>query len=622
MKKQYFLILAMAAIAGGVAVAADGAKTKIAFSRDGDIYIMDPDGGNLINVTNTPELAEHCPRWSPAGTKISFAGNAPGEQHDIHVMNADGSNCLNLTNSPGIHEEHHSWSPDGTKITYLRSEGGWCPIWVMNANDGSNKIQLTCGPTDRNPDWSPDGNYIVFTRAMEPGAPITYDQIFVMNADGTNVHRLTYTAYGGWDYWPSWSPDGTKIIFASTRGGNWWRDQIFVGDFVINANGEPELLNQTNITSPPYRNGTPRWSPDGMRVVFVRAPYNTWNNDIWAMDADGSNPVQLTNTPGIAEIYPDWGNLNTPPLADAGPDQTVEQTSPLGADVQLDGSASCDPDGDTLTYDWTWWDGGPVSVSGPRPLVTLPPGLTIITLTVFDGLLSDADTVQITVEDTIAPVISIDAPIPYGLYPVGLALQFSATDAVGVTQLFGTLTDTAGTPQEVYPGFVPDAGVYTLVVSAIDGSGNRAESEPIMFVVYDATTGFVTGGGWINSPAGAHKTNPSLTGKATFGFVSKYKKGADVPTGNSEFQFKAANLNFHGSSYDWLVVTGSDYARFKGTGTINGFGAYKFMLWAGDRIPDTFRIKIWWEEGQTENVVYDNGMDQPISGGSIVVHAQ
>ncbi len=103
-----------------------------------------------------------------------------------------------------------------------------------------------------------------------------------------------------------------------------------------------------------------------------------------------------------------------------------------------------------------------------------------------------------------------------------------------------------------------------------------------MVVVYDPSAGFVAGGGWIDSPAGVYTADPPLTGKANFGFVSKYKKGAPVPTGNTEFQFKAGNLNFHSTSYDWLLITGSDYAKFKGTGAINGEGEYKFMLWDGD----------------------------------------
>jgi hypothetical protein len=82
-------------------------------------------------------------------------------------------------------------------------------------------------------------------------------------------------------------------------------------------------------------------------------------------------------------------------------------------------------------------------------------------------------------------------------------------------------------------------------------------------------------------------------------------------TGNTEFQFHAVGLNFHSSSYEWLVVTGGDYARYKGVGTINGEGMYKFMLWAGDKDPDTFRIRIWEEDGfGVETVIYDNGMNQ------------
>ena len=86
-------------------------------------------------------------------------------------------------------------------------------------------------------------------------------------------------------------------------------------------------------------------------------------------------------------------------------------------------------------------------------------------------------------------------------------------------------------------------------------------------------------------------------------------------------------MNFHSSNYDWLVVSVKDKAKFKGTGTINGEGPYKFMLWAGDEAcggVDTFRIKIWTEDG-VEFVVYDNGGGeavQVIDDGSIVIHTK
>jgi PKD repeat protein len=165
-------------------------------------------------------------------------------------------------------------------------------------------------------------------------------------------------------------------------------------------------------------------------------------------------------------------------------------------------------------------------------------------------------------------------------------------------------------------------GVYTATLAVADPSGN-VSTEQFIVVVYDPSGGFVTGGGWIDSPAGAYKSDPSLTGKANFGFVSKYKKGATTPTGNTQFVFHAGVLNFHSSSYQWLVVNqdGSN-AQFKGAGTVNGEGDYKFMLWAGDGESDTFRIRIWEEDEQgNETDVYDNGVDQEISGGAIMIQS-
>jgi hypothetical protein len=122
------------------------------------------------------------------------------------------------------------------------------------------------------------------------------------------------------------------------------------------------------------------------------------------------------------------------------------------------------------------------------------------------------------------------------------------------------------------------AGVYTITASATTPFGLLSDTWTL--VVYDPSGGFVTGGGWITSPVGAYTADPKLGGKATFGFVSKYQKGAKVPTGNTEFQFHAAGMNFKSTSYEWLVVAGSK-AQYKGVGTINGVGEYSFMLDAG-----------------------------------------
>lgn len=366
-------------------------------------------------------------------------------------------------------------------------------------------------------------------------------------------------------------------------------------------------------------------------------PTETYNLTVTA-DSDTitlAEDVAIEDIPGEPYLIQSTEEgINAVPVAEAGPDQTVEQEDYEGALVTLNGSGSTDADSTPGTNDdilyFDWWEGDVPLWSGEIIEYPFPPGSYTVTLCVTDSAgVTDTDEAIIVIEDTTPPEISIDVPEPYGLYAVGeLTLDFSAYDSVsGWLQppdyLWGELKDAASDPETVYPGDAPGAGVYTLVVSAADEAGNAAMSDPVFFVVYDPDGGFVTGGGWIWSPTGAYAVNPTLEGKANFGFVSKYKKGVSVPTGNTEFVFQAAGLNFHSTSYDWLVVTGSNYARFKGTGTINGSGEYRFMLWAGDDAPDTFRIKIWTEdEFGVEDVVYDNGSDQAIGGGSIVVHAK
>lgn len=175
------------------------------------------------------------------------------------------------------------------------------------------------------------------------------------------------------------------------------------------------------------------------------------------------------------------------------------------------------------------------------------------------------------------------------------------------------------------------AGVYEVSLTLKDESDSIVRATFQYVVVYDVSAGFVTGGGNINSPVGAYTPNPALTGKATFGFVSKYQKGANVPTGSTQFHFHAAGFDFASTNYQWLVIAGAK-AQYKGSGTVNGVGSYGFMLTAVDGAisggggVDTFRIKVW--DSQTGNIVYDNQMGSAdnttpsttIENGSIIIH--
>jgi hypothetical protein len=177
------------------------------------------------------------------------------------------------------------------------------------------------------------------------------------------------------------------------------------------------------------------------------------------------------------------------------------------------------------------------------------------------------------------------------------------------------------------------AGVYTITVTGTDDDAG-AGSASTLLIVYDPSAGFVTGGGTIDSLAGAYTPDPSLTGHANFGFFSKYQKGATKPTGETEFWFQAANFNFKATSYQWLVVAGFR-AQYKGAGQVNGAGDYGFLLTvvdgqaSGGPGVDKFRLKVW--DTATNVVIYDNvlgasdDMDaanpQTIASGSIVIQA-
>jgi len=198
----------------------------------------------------------------------------------------------------------------------------------------------------------------------------------------------------------------------------------------------------------------------------------------------------------------------------------------------------------------------------------------------------------------------------------------------------GDVVETLGSGSAACSHTYTTPGVYTIDLTVTDDYGGSGTSQFRYVVVYDPLAGFVTGGGWIESPEGAYAVNPSLTGKANFGFVSKYNKGANELTGQTQFQFKVADLNFHSDTYQWLVIAGAR-AQYKGTGTINGEGNFGFMLTAIDgALPggggsDKFRMKIW--DMDADNVVvYDNQMDAEdganltttIGGGSIVIHSK
>jgi TolB protein len=280
--------------------------TKIAFgSVEEGVYVIHADGTDLRRLIDSEPRARMTQiSWSPDGTKIAFTIWRDCNREN-YVMHADGSNRTLLTpimtaNGCNRWTIAPAWSPDGATIA-LPGPSGSPKIYVINA-DGTNPRGY--GPL-RSSDyevlkifWSPDGTKIAFESEREG--------VYVMHADGTNLKQLlekqllfksTSATELDWLY-PgdlSWSPDGTKIAFVSRDNDGKDKGEISV----INADGT-NLRRLTNTTA---ANVQPVWSPDGTKIAFTSHRYGSWQ--IYMMSADGTNPTRLTSPPGNKQ-WPAW----------------------------------------------------------------------------------------------------------------------------------------------------------------------------------------------------------------------------------------------------------------------------------------------------------------------------
>ena len=270
-----------------------------------EIYVMNGDGTNQINLTNlNHHAADSSPAWSPNGDKIAFASNGrdistggtpfPDPTIQIYVMDTDGTNQTRLTNTGN--NQTPAWSPDGNKIAFGSNRDGNYEIYAMNG-DGTDQTRLsTSDGGDIEPAWSPDSSKIAFRSDRDGNG-----EIYVMNADGSDQTRLTDNP--AFDAYPSWSPDGSKIAFESRRDVNFGSFEIYV----MNADGS----GQTRLTNTPAGR-YPAWSPDGNKIAFSSFIVNDRNWDVYVINPDGSNQTRLTDDPAVDES-PDWSPGVVPP---------------------------------------------------------------------------------------------------------------------------------------------------------------------------------------------------------------------------------------------------------------------------------------------------------------------
>lgn len=282
-----------------VSCAAPAPAGKIVFESErdgkGEIYVMNSDGSNPVNLTHDPAW-DGLPSWSPDGQRIAFTSDRSGNP-EVWAMDSDGGNLTQLTKEELAASLAPTWSLAGDQIAFASDrtyrvplEGGALEvpnntkIWVMGA-DGTHPVRWSDQlGLDFYPAWSPNGEKIAFMSVRDGNG-----EIYVVNAEGFEVNLTNHPAE---DWNPAWSPDGQKILFMSDRDGN---HEIYA----MNADGSDPV----NLTNHPANDGDPAWSPDGSKIVFISD--RDGNAEIYVMNADGSNQQRLTDDPAD-DIHPQW----------------------------------------------------------------------------------------------------------------------------------------------------------------------------------------------------------------------------------------------------------------------------------------------------------------------------
>jgi Tol biopolymer transport system component len=247
-----------------------------------DLHLMHGNG-DVVQLLATTPGPKTDPVISPDGKKIVFTLGTvqTSSASPLWIVNSDGAGLRQLTTDGAI-DYRPTWSPDGSQIAFVSTRDGNPEIYVMNA-DGTGQTNITNdAANDNSPSWSPSGSAILFDSDRNPAAGTA---IYTMTAAGGSVTPLVA------GYNPEWSPSGTRFLFL--RGSQIW----------ISESAGASSVRQ--VTADAIFHFTPGWSPDESKLVYATS--STSNEEIWTINsADGDGATQLTADADGNNFTPSW----------------------------------------------------------------------------------------------------------------------------------------------------------------------------------------------------------------------------------------------------------------------------------------------------------------------------
>ncbi len=259
----------------------DGSRIVFQSDRTGtdQIYLMNTDGSDVQQLTEF-EFGAETPVWSPDGKKIAYAAYTAEDNNDVFIMNPDGTDNIRLTNGPG-YDGHAHWAFNGQRIVFNSDRSSpdlnvpwnerWHEIHSIRADGSDIRQHSQCRDVCTYGSISPNGEKILFRKVVQQTG-FSWDlsqrernsEVFIADIDGSNEQNISSNA--AFDGWPVWSPDGTRIAFASNRSGPARVGQLFI----VNADGTAVR----QITSGPWSYAQPAWSKDGSKLYAYQLMEN------------------------------------------------------------------------------------------------------------------------------------------------------------------------------------------------------------------------------------------------------------------------------------------------------------------------------------------------------------